>query len=218
MKKLIALIVAIGALYYFKPGLFPAFGHKGAFDAKGNPQVLVFTDSNCADWCAKAMQDLRERGVSFQELHLAESEAIRDRYQKLGGTGTIPYVVVGSQVVPGYHKGKMASALGRAYGDKYLTRAEHIFYASHFKPDGSPTVYMYGASWCGYCRIMREELEKRHIPYAEVDVEKSSDRALIEDAMAIDGFPVTYVGYERIDGEKVDAVLAALKTAGNRRM
>lgn len=217
MKKFFALIIAIGALYYFRPSLFPSFGHQGAFDAQGNPQVLVFTDRDC-EWCIRALQDLRERGVAFQELSLADSEQVRDRYERLGGDGVIPYVVVGGRTVRGFHRGKLASALAQAYGDKYLTQAEHIFYANHFKSDGSPTVYMYGASWCRYCKIMRDELEQRHIDYAEVDVEKAPDRAVMEDAMSISGFPTTYVGYQRIDGENIGDVLAALKTAGKRRI
>lgn len=219
MKKFIFLVAAIGALYYYKPGLFPTFGPSGAFDSKGNPQVLVFTDKECNGPCDRAVQDLRERGIPFQEVSLADSDANRDRYAKLGGNGIIPFLVAGSRTVQGYHKGMFASVLAQTYGDRPLTRAEHIYYGNHFRADGTPVVYMYGASWCGFCKVLRAEMEARHIEFAEVDVEAAPDRAVMEDAMEITGFPVTYVGYERImGGEKIDQVLAALKTAGKRRI
>ncbi len=217
MKKFIALVAAIGALYYFKPGLFPSFGHKGAFDAKGNPVVLVFTNANCAP-CEQVMQNLRERGVAFQELSLTQGDKIRERYTSLGGTGVIPFVAVGSRHLEGFDRGMLASVLGETYGDRTLTRFEQVFFANHFRPDGSPMVYMYSASWCGFCKMLREELDKRQVPYVELDVEKATERAVMEDTMNIVGLPVTYVGYTRfVGGSKIDQVLEAMKTAGKRR-
>jgi len=220
MKKLLVLVVAIVALYIFKPGLFPSFaGKNGAFDAKGNPQVLVFTAKECSGLCEKAMQELRARSVVFQELQLDGNDDNLKRYEKLGGNGPIPYIVTGKLVVSGYDKGKTASALGQTYGDKYLTRMEQIYYGKHFKADGTPIVYMYGASWCVFCKSMRDEMDKRKIEYAEVDVEAVADRTVMEDTMQISGFPLIYVGYERIvGGESVEPVVAALKKAKKRQI
>jgi len=58
MQKLVVLIVLIGAAYHFKPGLFSFLFSKGAFDADGNPQVLVFTIKGCGDLCDKAILEL----------------------------------------------------------------------------------------------------------------------------------------------------------------
>lgn len=220
MKKLIFVIIAaVAATYYFKPGLLPILGTKGAFDSKGNPQVMVFTARDCNGACEKAVQDFKARKVDFQELPLDNNDDNMKRYEKLGGNGIIPYVVAGSRSVQGFQKAMMASVLAQTYGDKYLTRAEQAYFANHFTADGSPVIYMYGASWCSFCKTMREELGKRKINFVEVDVEQAPDRAVMTDTMDITGFPTTYVGYIRVvGGSTIDPVLAALKAAGKRRI
>ncbi len=218
MKKVLFLIIAVGALYYFKPGIFPSFGGKeGAFDSKGNPQVLVFTRLNCGAACENVVQSLKDRNVDFQEVVVDQNDANMARFQKLGGTA-IPYIMAGSHGVVGAGKTEVASALAQTFGDRYLTPFERLYFANHFKPDGSPQIYIYGASWCGYCKKLHQDLEQRHVDFVEIDVEKSPDQALMVDTMGIGGFPVTYVGYERVlHGSQVDDVLAALKTAGKRK-
>lgn len=223
MKKFLFLVVAVGALYYFKPGLFPSFGKNGALDSKGNPQVLVFTSKQCNDPCTRAVQDLRERKVDFKEVVLDDNNENISRYEKLGGNGTIPLLAVGKLSVQGYDKGMFASVLAQTYGDKALTQLERIYYSRHFKADGTPAVYMYGATWCGFCTVMRNEMGKRKIDFAEVDVDTVADKAEIEYAMGLDYLPVTYVGYTRIVGAKsmdpvLDAVQDAVKTSAKRRM
>lgn len=218
MKKFLILIIAGGALFYFKPGLFPSFGGKaGAFDSKGNPQVLIFTGANCPA-CESAVRELKDRNVEFQELKLDNNEANEARFHKLGGSGTIPYIVAGSHIEAGYGKSELASTLAQAFGDKYLTQVERLYFPNHFKPDGSPQIYIYGASWCGYCKKLHEDLDQRHVAFVEIDVEKASDQALMVDTMGIGGFPITYVGYERVaHGSQIDDVMAALKEAGKRK-
>jgi glutaredoxin len=218
MKKIIVLAIAIGALYHFKPGLFPSFLSGGAFDKNGNPEVLVFTVTNCGGWCEKGVQEIRNHGVQFQELALDGNEENQKRYESLGG-GSLPFVVVGNQSIQGYDKGMIVSALAQAYGDKSLTPLERRYYNNHFQEDGRPIVYMYGASWCQFCKKLREDLVSRNVNYVEVDVERAPDRAVMEDTMAIPGYPLVYVGYQRVvGGSQISNVLTALKNAGNRKL
>lgn len=219
MKKIIFLVViAVAALYHFKPGLFLSSGANGAFDSKGNPQVVVFTTKECNGACERAVQDLNDRKVDFQEVRLDGNDDNIRRYEKLDGNGVVPYIVVGGRSVRGFEKSMMASVLAQTYGDKYLTRLEQVYFNDHFRADGTPVIHIYGASWCAFCKALREELSKRKIDFTEVDVEAASDRVVMTNTMEIGGFPITYVGYERVvGGERVDAVLDALKRAGKRR-
>ena len=216
MKKFVVVLLAIGALYHFKPGLFH-FGNKGAFDSKGNAQALLFTQDGCGIHCDMAVKELTERGVAFQEVKLNSDDNIH-RFQNLGSTGAIPFLAVGSQVVQGYDKGEFASVLSQNFGDGALTRAELLFYKRHFNAEGKPLVYMYGATWCGYCKELRAQMQSRKIEFVEVDVDMDPDKALINDAMDLSVYPITYVGYKRIVGaSKTDQVLEALKTAGKHK-
>jgi glutaredoxin len=218
MKKFAVLLIAVGALYFFKPGLFPSFGKKGAFDAKGNAQTLLFTQAGCGAFCDKAVQELKDRGVAFEEVKLDGDDTVK-RYRDLGGDGRIPMLAVGREMVAGYDKGAYASALAQNFGDSALTRAELLFYKNHFDADGKPLVFMYGATWCGYCKELRAEMESRKIAFQEFDVDTDPDKALIIDAMDLSAYPITYVGYKRIVGaSKTDEVLKALKTAGSHKI
>lgn len=216
MKKFALLLVVVGALAFFRPGLV-GFGKHGAFDDQGNPQVLLFTQSGCGASCDKAMQELNSRGVKFQQIKLDNAETI-SRYKRLGGDGRLPMLAVGNAVAHGYGKGDYASVLAENFGDGALTRAERRLFAHHFNAQGKPLVYMYGATWCGYCKELRAEMQRLHIEFVEVDVDRNPDRSFIEHVMDLPDFPVVYVGYERIvGGGKVVDVLQALKTGGRHK-
>ena len=75
---------------------------------------------------------------------------------------------------------------------------------------------MYGASWCGYTKNMREEFANRNMDYLEIDVEKASDRASLVSSMQIDGYPLIYVGYRRIPGADINKVIETKKLAISR--
>ena len=218
MKKLLIIVILVtGAIFHFKPELFSFDFSSGAFDAQGNPEVLVFTSSNCGGWCNKGLKELTQRNVSFSELVLDNNEQNQKRYADLG-RGQLPYIVIGQQKVAGFYKAMIVSVLAKNYGDKYLSSIEKQYYSNHFYEDDSPMVYMYGASWCPYCKKMREEFSSRGIDYFELDVEKTANQSLLVDTMQIEGFPVIYVGYHRIQGADINQVLTAVKLAGNRRI
>jgi glutaredoxin len=216
MKKLVILIIALVALHHFKPELFPGFSKNGAYDKQGNPEVIVFTQRECQGYCEKGLDEIRGHQVPLTELLLDDNEENIKRYREMGGGG-LPVIVVGDQVVRGYSKGDIVSVLAQAYGEKYLNGFERSYFANHFYDDGSPRVYMYGASWCGYCKRMREEFASRGIDYIEMDVETAADRTLLVHTMQIEGFPVIYVGYRRVPGgANINGVLDSIKQAGKR--
>lgn len=217
MKKLVVVILILGAVYYFKPGWFSFGANNGAFDAEGNPETLVFTIKNCGGWCEKGLAELGRRKVPFRELKLDDNEENQQLYSKLG-RGGLPYFVVGQYKLSGYLHAAVASTLAQAYGDKYLSRLERKYFARHFNDDNSPKVYMYGASWCPYCKAMRKELENRGVDYAEIDVEKAYDQDTLVKTMDIGGDPVIYVGYVRINPPKIGNVMSAINEAGYRKM
>lgn len=218
MKKLILVILALGALYHFKPELFSFDLSSGAFDNNGNPVVLVFTSKNCGGYCAKGLQELKQRQVPFTELPLDNKPENQQRYQDLG-QGNLPYIVIGKNKVAGFYRGMMASALAQNYGEQYLNRWEKQFYQHHFYEDGSPLIYMYGASWCPYCQNLRQEFKKRDMDYVELDVDASANKDLISNIMNIEGFPVVYVGYRRVPGgAQIDKIIDAIKLAENKKI
>ncbi len=214
MKKIIVIIIVAGLLYHYRYEL-PFLSGSGAFDSNGKPEIWVFTKSNCGGWCKKGMNYLRGRQAPVLELSLDNDEEAQQLYKELG-RGNLPYIVTGYQKVAGFYPAKISSALAVSYGDQYLTSSEKRYYKNHFYPDGAPKIYMYGASWCPYCKKMRDELESRDMDYVEIDVEKSSNQMHMVNTMEIDGYPVIYVGYRRVHQARIGNVIEAMKKAKPR--
>jgi glutaredoxin-like protein len=40
-----------------------------------------------------------------------------------------------------------------------------------------PTVTLYSASWCGYCRIAKRFLDDQQVPYIEIDIDQDEEAA-----------------------------------------
>ena len=214
MKKILVVIIVAGLLYHFRYDL-PFYQGAGAFSASGEPEIWVFTSSNCSGWCKKGLNYLQHRRAPVRELALDTDEEAQKLYVDLG-RGGLPYIVAGYQKVPGYYPAMISSALAVNYGDQYLTSSEKRYFKNHFYPDGSPKIYMYGASWCPFCKKMREEFESRGMDYVEIDVEKSTSRTHMENTMEIRGFPVIYVGYRRVPQARIGDVIEATKQARPR--
>jgi len=215
MKKFLVFIVCIGALYYFKPSLFDF--SSGAFDESGSPRVLLFTFRQCGQWCDKAIQELERRKVDYEEIDIQKSQANESLYNSMG-RGGMPYLVVGKSKLVGFNKERYATTLAQNLGEQPLTYRERRYYRNHFYDDGSPMIYMYGASWCPYCKKMREEFNQRNLDFVELDVERSDDPGLLANTMGIGGYPTVFVGYTRIErGTDINAIIKATKTAINRQ-
>lgn len=213
MKKILMIALALGVFVYFKAPFFSS----GAFDANGNPEVLVFTQDNCGTWCEKGMKDLERRDVPFTELSIENTEN-KQRFSEMNGN-SLPYFVVGEQKVAGYAKHDLTSSLAQNFGDKYLTNREKRYFRNHFYDDDSPLVYMYGASWCTYCKKFRKEFAEQDIDFVEIDVEAANDSSMISNTMGINGFPQVYVGYVRVENAPdIKKVIDAIGIAKNRKL
>lgn len=71
-------------------------------------------------------------------------------------------------------------------------------------------VRLYGTSWCGYCKAMREFLDDKGIAYQDLDIETSAQAKIEYDKLGGQGVPVLLVNDTVIHGYNPDGVLAAL--------
>lgn len=207
MKKLIVLvlIVAAGYLGYAKYGstLFKS----GAFD-KGKATVLLFTMDGCGQPCSDVAADLRSRNVEFEEVNVSTDKG-RDRIQQFG-VMQVPLTVIGDKKIIGSDLPAIESALAEAKGMDALSPAAQQVMKNHFDTQGKPRVIMYGTETCTYCKQLRAYMETRHIPYFFVDVSYGYGRSDFE-TLRGRGYPLTFVGYRRIDGYSTSALDQAVK-------
>ena len=158
MKKIIVLIALIGLVYYFKPGLFTLTANKGAFDEQGNPVTLVFTHDRCGQPCDDAITLLDKRRVQYTLHKLDGNAETQDLWKGYDGLNSFPMIIAGNEREYGSFKSRIISKLALTYGKSVLTKSERYYMAKHFYDNGEPKLIMYGASWCGYCKKMRETL------------------------------------------------------------
>lgn len=78
----------------------------------------------------------------------------------------------------------------------------------------TPRVVIYTASWCGYCRRARNLLRQRHVPFAEYDIENSSQGQREFARLQGQGVPITLIGNIRLDGFDAGEFAGALQRAG----
>ena len=208
MKKIIILIIIVGASYSLKPEWFLFLDGSGAFDDLGNPAVLVFTHKKCGKPCGEGIKVLKKRGVNYTEYKLDGNDDNQALWKKYGGVNSFPNIIIGKEKVYGSYKGKIVSALALNFGDSVLTPSEKLYINKHFYADGKPKLVMYGASWCPYCKKLRAALQKNNIEYTEIDVEKSPQRESMTKTLSISGYPLVYYGFKRMDGPKPAAVVA----------
>ena len=208
MKKIIILILVVVIAYQLKPDLFSFIGEKGAFDDSGKPLTLVFIHDKCGKPCGDAISLLKTRHVDFNAYKLDGNEANLALWKEHGGVNSFPNIIVGKEKVYGSYKSNIVSALALNYGDVVLTSAERHYMKKHFYDDGRPRLVMYSASWCGYCKKLREALNADRIDFVEIDVEKSSQRKAMTQTLDISGYPLVYYGYKRMNGPGPRDVLA----------
>ncbi|ARU54356.1 glutaredoxin-like protein [Oleiphilus messinensis] len=204
MKKLLMIVALIGVALWYKNGGLTS-NNAGAFSASNTPEIWLFTFNQCGKPCNDAVSDLENRAAEYTHYKLDDGEEVQSLWSEMGGK-TLPFYAIGNQTSNGFFRSDIASKLAQSFGDEYLTRQEKQYMENHFYSDGQAKVYIYGASWCPYCKKLRETLEAKNIDYYELDVEKASDRKAIIETMQIAGYPTVYVGYKRIQG-KLDRIM-----------
>ena len=76
-----------------------------------NVRVRVFSSPTCGP-CKAAKEFLSSQGVAFEDINVMADADARDELVKLTGQMSIPVIVVGDQVVRGFNKPALKSALG----------------------------------------------------------------------------------------------------------
>jgi len=77
------------------------------------------------------------------------------------------------------------------------------------------SVTVYSTTWCGFCKMVKQYLNDKNVPFKEIDIEQ--DRAAgqhIVDKTGQMGVPVVEIGNYTIvgfDRPKIDAALQDLK-------
>jgi glutaredoxin len=70
--------------------------------------------------------------------------------------------------------------------------------------NGQPTIILYSATWCGYCRAARDFLNKSGMAYTEYDIEKSDTGKAAYNDLGGGGIPIMIVGGETLRGWSQD--------------
>ena len=191
---IIIAAIAAGAWYFLG-----AAGPVGAYADNGTPLTLLFTTEKCGPACNDTRRFLKRR-AEFEEYDAFDNVLGRKLYETYGGTGYLPYVVIGQQRVEGHDPGGVISAIAAEFGPDRVKPAERRALQRNFDREGEPRVVMYATAWCGYCQKAREYFVANKISYVEFDIEK--DRAAHRDYEALrgSGTPLLYHGYARLSG------------------
>ncbi|MEC8443461.1 MAG: glutaredoxin domain-containing protein [Pseudomonadota bacterium] len=207
MKLLITLLAAGAAFWFYTNGGLPGMT-SGVFLPDGSPGVSLVTSDQCGSGCDKARQFLHGRGIAFTEINASQDP---EGWKALGKPRKLPFLATGHEQTAGFNPGFFSSALGSSLGMSGLSAEEQRIYAKHFDAAGEPKVVLYGTDWCGYCNRLRKNLESEGVSYDYRNMEKPSKQTWLMETMGIYGYPVVYVGYERVKKPDFDGVMNTLK-------
>jgi len=199
MKKLLLLLIVVGAAYQYRDHWMP-LEKQGAFDEQGKPKVLVFVNDQCKQPCQQATDFLDRREVAYDVVNVSQQPDAMQTMRDWGAAGVLPMIMVGKVRLDGYLRAQVDSALAEAYGLDVLTPYGQRVMQAHFDEAGKPRVVMYGVQWCGYCKKAREYFADNNVVYTELDPEQSSDAKAAYEWLEGNGYPLIYVGARRIQG------------------
>jgi glutaredoxin len=199
MKKLIILAVLIfGGYKLYSIGAFehvPFLKKPGAFDANGKPMVRLFVGPGCEAVCGEIESLLQNRKIDYALVDIATPEGAKYGVQRY------PLIQVGNDSALG-DKFEIIGALAKNLGPEVLSRSERLAMQNHFDDNGRAMVVMYGTEWCAFCKKQRAYFDSHNIPFTELDPEKSAAAQTAYTILQGNGYPLTYVGYQRFDGYK----------------
>jgi glutaredoxin len=197
MKKLIILAVLIfGGYKLYSIGAFehaPFLKKPGAFDADGKPMVRLFVGPDCEAVCGDIETLLQNRKIDYALVDIATPEGAQYGVQRY------PLIQVGNDSALG-DKHEIIGALAKNLGPEVLSRSERLAMQNHFDDNGRARVVLYGTDWCAFCKKQRAYFNSHNIPFVELDPEKSAAAQTAYSILQGNGYPLTYVGYQRFDG------------------
>ncbi len=112
-------------------------------------------------------------------------------------------LVVGGSVSA--EAGMVSTGLGKASSKTVLADASA---AKKLNSRSCPTVEIFVTSWCGYCKMMEQALDKKGIAYRTYDVEKDDHAAKVYRDLRGRGVPLVRVGSKVVYGYDPDTVIS----------
>lgn len=196
MRKLLitAGVIALGYyLFVFDDGSV------GVYAEDGSPRTIMFVTEQCGRACVDMRKSLAKR-IDFEEVDAFDLGEGSELYKEYGGTGYLPYVVMGKQRIIGHSPGAIISAIAAELGPSQVRESERRALERNFDSTGEPRIVMYATAWCGYCKKARQYFRDNGIAFVEYDIEK--DRAASRDYNTLlgSGTPLLFQGYARISG------------------
>ncbi len=199
MRKIIFIGIVIALALYFKPSIFGNNSQKAAFTEDGKAKVVLFTHSECGKVCDEAVIHVRKKQPFADVLDIKDPENEK-RFYKMTESQGLPYLIVGQYHQKGFNAKRFNETLYTAIGKTALDFREKNIYDSHFYYDGTPKLVMYGTSWCGYCAKAREHFKENNMEYIEWNVERDSQANRRYKILEGAGYPLIYVGTQRVNG------------------
>lgn len=196
MKKILLVLLCLGAAYYFRPDWFGA-SSRGSVEVG---EVVVFTHNNCGSYCDKAIELLRKRDIDYTVYNIEQDKSAEEKWRKMGGGNNFPVTFIGRKQLQGFYPQQYENALVEAFGSRAISAAHRSVIESNRASYGDNTVIMYATDWCPYCKKARSFFSENNIHYVELDVEKSNDAKADYDTFGAGGYPLIFVGFNRFDG------------------
>ncbi len=96
----------------------------------------------------------------------------------------------------------VAIVVGVAWQGKFFSKrpATSANTEQFAQSDGQPSIILYSATWCGYCRAARDFFNQKGLAYTEHDMETSPEGVAGYEKLGGGGIPLMLVGGEKIRG------------------
>ena len=80
-------------------------------DEQTTPKVKIYSTPTCM-YCKMAKEFFDEKGISYEDINVAEDEAARNEMVEKTGQMGVPVINVGDEYIIGFDQGKLAELLG----------------------------------------------------------------------------------------------------------
>lgn len=79
---------------------------------------------------------------------------------------------------------------------------------------GDEPVVMMSASWCGPCKSMKADLQRRNVVFVELDIDREPKASLVMSMLRARGVPTTIIGEQLMVGYDASRIPPMLDQAG----